>query len=383
MNRRPSGVTLSAVVLGIFDLFLLLGGLMYVFMAVLFARSPELMASSVTNGAPPPQQLIVGMMGFFALAALLCAAWGVSTFVGLLRMKNWARISIMVIGGCLTALSLFQLFCCVLVQVMIASGGLPQNANSANLAATNLNVLQGIFLFGDAICVAIAAIGIWWIVYFAKRKTRAAFESVTLQTTLSSTAQMNPATPITDFSVAQPLEAAQPVAVQPVAQVPEEPPSRPVSMTVVAVLTFFSSVSLVFCCVLPYPVLFFGVQIGGASKYVAVIAMAALYALAGFGLLQRKHFGWLAAVGMNLFGLLQMLAFLSPQVRGRFMNLMQSMSYRMTPAMSNSPQFSAQMMLQQKLMAQMMMPIFAVSGLFVLFILVLLWRARWWYKSSE
>src|SRR6202035_4838338 len=118
----------------IFDAFLLLGGLMYVFMAILFARSPELAASSAANGTPPPPQgLLVGMMGFFAVAALLCFAWGLSTFVGLLRMKNWARISIMVIGGCLAALSLFQLFCCVLVQVMLASGALSQNAGSANI----------------------------------------------------------------------------------------------------------------------------------------------------------------------------------------------------------------------------------------------------------
>jgi hypothetical protein len=387
MNRRPSGVTLSAVVLGIFDIFLLIAGLIYVMIAFVFARSPGLPAASVPNGAPPPQQLVVGMMAFFALFALLCAAWGISTFVGLLRMRNWARISIMIIGGCLAALSLFELFFCILVQIMIKTGGLPQNANSANLAAANPAALQVFFLIGDAMCVAVAAIGIWWIVYFAKQKTRAAFESVALQPALSSTAQLNPATPITDFSVAQPVEPAQPVPVQHVVPVPApeaipEAPTRPISMTIVAVLCFLGCASLALCCLLPYPQFFFGVQVSEASKYVLLIAMSVFYALAGFGLLRRMYFGWLLAVGMNLLGLLNMLTFLSPSVRERYMAFMQTLSQSAAPPMPSAAQASAQIF-QQQLMAQMMFPVFAVCGLFILFILALLWRARWWYKSTE
>lgn len=368
MNRRPSGVTLSAVVLGIFDIFLLIAGLIYVMIGFVFARSPGFPAPSVANGAPPSQQLVVGMIAIFALFALLCAAWGISTFVGLLRMRNWARISIMIIGGCLAALSLFELFCCVLVQIMIKTGGLPQNANSANLAAINPAALQGFFLIGDGMCVAVAAIGIWWIVYFAKQKTRAAFESVTLQPALSSTAQLNPATPIIDFSVAQPLESAQPVPVQPAALVPApeaipEAPTRPISMTIVAALSFLGCVSLAFCCLLPYPQFMFGVQIGGASKYALLTAIAVLYALAGFGLLN-------------------MLAFASPSVRGRYMAFEQSIAQSAAPPMPSAAQASVQI-LQQQLMTRMMFPTFAVCGLFILFILVLLWRARWWYKSSN
>jgi hypothetical protein len=324
-------------------------------------------------------------MGFFALFALLCAAWGISTFVGLLRMRNWARVSIMIIGGCIAALSLFELFCCILVQMMVASGGFPQNANSANLAATSPAALQGIFLFGDVMCVTIAAVGIWWIVYFARRKTRAAFEPAALPTILSSTTQLYPAGPITDFSVAQPVETAQPVTLQPVTTVPvaeaiPDAPARPISMIIVAVLSFLSSVSLALCCVLPYPVFFFGAQIGGASKYLVLLAMSALYALAGFGLLQRKYSGWLAAVGMNLFGLVNMLILMSPSARARYMAFMQNVSQSMTPAMPNAPQVSAQVMLQEKLIAEMMVPLFVMCALFILFILILLWRAHWWYK---
>jgi hypothetical protein len=198
---------------------------------------------------------------------------------------------------------------------------------------------------------------------------------------------LNPATPIIDFSVAQPLESAQPVPVQPAALVPApeaipEAPTRPISMTIVAALSFLGCVSLAFCCLLPYPQFMFGVQIGGASKYALLIVIAVLYALAGFGLLRRMHSGWLIAVGLNLFGLLNMLAFASPSVRGRYMAFEQSIAQSAAPPMPSAAQASVQI-LQQQLMTRMMFPTFAVCGLFILFILVLLWRARWWYKSSN
>jgi flagellar biosynthesis protein FlhB len=94
------------------------------------------------------------------------------------------------------------------------------------------------------------------------------------------------------------------------------------------------------------------------------------------------HFGWLIAVGLNLLGLLNMLAFLFPSVRERYMAFMQTVSQSAAPTMPNAAQASAQIF-QQQLMANMMFPIFTVCSLFILFILVLLWRARWWYKSSE
>jgi len=143
---------------------------------------------------------------------------------------------------------------------------------------------------------------------------------------------------------------------------------------------FLGSISLAFCCLLPYPQFMFGVQIDGASKYLLLIAMAALYAVAGIGLLRRMHFGWLLAVGMQILGLLNLLTFLSPHVRQRYMDLLQTISKASAPAMPDATQASVQMF-QQKLMSQMMMPLFAVSGLFILFILVLLWRARWAYTT--
>ena len=153
-------------------------------------------------------------------------------------------------------------------------------------------------------------------------------------------------------------------------------------MTIIAVLLFLSAGSMLLCCLLPYPLFFFGVQVSGASEYAVLISLAALYVLAGFGLLKRMHFGWLLAVGVNILALMNLLTLLSPNVRERYMAYLQRMSQSMTPAMPDASQVPAQM-LQQKMMTQMMVPMLGLGGVFVLFILVLLWRARWAYKNND
>jgi len=381
MHRRPSGVTLSAVVLGVIDLFLLLCGLFYVVLAVLFASHPFIPPSAAGQPAPPPYLLTI-MTGLIAGLTLLCALWGISTFVGLLRMRSWASVSIMIIGGCLILISLFQLFGCILAQLTLKNLVLPPNAGSANLVPPNPAALQGAFFFLEALCLCVAAIGVWWIVYFARQKTRDAFAQARLGAALTGTAQLNPAAPITDFSVAQPLQPAAPgVESQPVETAPATP-ERPISMTIVAALMFLSSVSLAFCCFIPYPQFMFGVQVSGAAEYALLLAMAVLYALAAYGLLRRIHFGWLLAVGMHMLGLLNLFTFVSPNVRQRYMDLLQTISKTSAPAMPDATQMSV-FAFQQKLMGEMMMPVYVVCALFILFLLVLLWRARWWYTTTS
>jgi hypothetical protein len=385
MQRRPSGVTFSAVVLGVIDLFLLFSGLVNVILAFLFARNPGFLPTA-PNQPAPPAHLMVAFMGFAALTTLICATWGISTFFGLLRMKNWARISIMIIGGCLTALALIQLFGCIIAQVSMKNLIVPPNAGSANLLATNPDALQGAFLFIDTFCLAVAAVGIWWLVYFARRKTRDAFELVPVEAKLSSTAQLNPGTPITDFSlaqpIAQPMEVAQPATVIPVVEVVPAERARPISMTIVAVLLFLSALSMLFCCLLPFPLFFFGIEMSGWSAHIVLLSMAALYVLAGYGLLQRMHFGWVLAVGIQILALLNVLTMLSPPVRERWIAYTRSMAATMMPASPSTAMLPTQM-LQQNMMREMMIPSLVLGAVFVLFLLVLLWRARWAYKSSR
>jgi len=383
MHRRPSGVTISAAILGIISLFLFLVGVFYITVAVLFARAPEIALSAPGTQAPPPH-LLPFVFGFMALMTLICAAWGLSTFVGLLRMSRWSRISIMIIGGCIAAFSLLQLFGCIIAQIAMKNFVPPPNYGSTNLVPPDPNALQAVFFIGEATCVCIAAIGIWWLVYFARKRTREAFALVPLRPTLTSTAQLNPATPITDFSVAYPIDPVQPTATEvaaPIAVVHE----RPISMTIVAALMFLAALSMLMCCLVPFPLFFFGMKFSGWSAHVLLISLAALYAVAGFGLLKRIHLGWLLAVGLQLLGLLNVLTMLSPPIRNHWLSYMRqtmASTQSMMPAMPGNTLASTQM-LQQKMMSMVMVPGLILGVVYVLVVLVLLWRARWAYKSSE
>jgi hypothetical protein len=396
MHRRPTGVTLSAVVLGVFDLFLLLTGLFYTTLTVLFARSSGVLPA-VPGKPTPPEHLLPIICGLLALMTLVCAIWGISTFFGLLRMRRWARISIMVIGGCLAAFSLLELFGSIIVQISMKNFVLPPNAGSGNLVPPNPEAMQGAFYFVEGICVIIAAIGLWWLVYFALQRTREAFELVSLQTGLNSTTQLNPAALFTDFSVAHPLDPSQLAPAQPAPEISgDQLPAtqaapaanaRPVSMTIVAVLLFLGALSMLVCCVFllefPVPLFFFGVKISGASSGVLTISMAALYAVAGYGLLRRMPIGWLLAVGVYILGLLNLLTMLSPPIRIRWLSYMREIAastQTIMPAVAGNATAPMQMF-QQKLMAELMVPSLLLGIVFMLFILVLLWRARWAYKT--
>jgi len=385
MHRRPSGVTLSAAVLGLISLFLFLGGVFDITVAVLFANGSGAALSTPGNPAPP-QNLMLFVFGFMALTTLICAAWGMSTFLGLLRMSRWARISIMIIGGCLAAMSLLQLFVCIIAQVTMKNFVPPPNFGSSTLVAPDPNALQGVFFVGEALWLCIAAIGIWWLVYFARRRTREAFALVPLKPFLSSTAQLNPATPITDFSVAQPIDPAQPAAEVPIGEAaPAAVRERPISMTIVAVLLLLAALSMLTCLLIPVPLFFFGMKFSGSYAHLLLISMAALYAVAGIGLLRRMSLGWLLAVGVNLLGLLNLLTMFSPPIRFRWLVYMReamASTQSMVPAVPNSALVPAQM-LQQKMLGALIVPSLVLGILYVLVILVLLWRARWAYKGNE
>jgi hypothetical protein len=382
MHHRPSGVTFSAVVLGIISFFLFFGGLFDVVVAVVFFSNPGIAPS--TPGQPaPPQGLMVAMFGLMALLTLACAIWGISTVVGLMRMRRWARISIMIIGGCVTAFSLLYLILTIVVQVAMKNFTPPPNfSNSPTLVGPDANAVQGVFFLMDAFCLGVVAIGVWWLVYFARRRTAEAFARVALTPALSSTAQLNPAMPITDFSVAQPIDPAQPARDVPATPVTSAP-GLPVSMIIVAVLLLLGAFSMLVCLFFPYPMFFFGIKFSGLYAHLLLISLAALYALAGVGLLRRMSLGWLLAVGVHLLGLLNLLTMLSPPVRNRWMFFMREAMASTQPLMptmpGNSPT-SVQIM-QSKLISELMVPSLIFGVLYVLVMLVLLWRARWAYKT--
>lgn len=145
---RPVGVTASAVVAILGSIFaLLLAGIM---VATPYIAPPQ---AQPPNGA----QFIIAAAGMFAVLAGI----GIWTAVGLFRLRSWARISILVFAGFLTAVSIFSLLITMVVPIGEYSAG------TVHTFYRTIVVMFGIPL----------VVGVWWLIQFNTQSTKAAFAS--------------------------------------------------------------------------------------------------------------------------------------------------------------------------------------------------------------
>jgi len=126
---------------------------------VYVAFSPTFQTAVAKNPAPGIYKgVAIAMAGF--MAAMV--AWGIMTAVGLIKLRGWARISILVFAGLLTGMSVIMGLTTLALQPP-ASPGVPVNA-----MRTMRYVMAAVYAVP-------LLIGIWWLVQFSHRDTRAAF----------------------------------------------------------------------------------------------------------------------------------------------------------------------------------------------------------------
>lgn len=155
-SARPIGVTLSAVVC-------LLGSAVTVVIGVgvlvaSFGLPPSVPASMV---APPADSARVMLTSAVMLTVL--AALGIATGIGLLKLRPWARTSILVFGGVMAAI-------CLSAGLMIFALSLPvQQTMPDGLTMAKLRpIMLGMYTVPFLI-------GVWWLVQFNRPGTKAAF----------------------------------------------------------------------------------------------------------------------------------------------------------------------------------------------------------------
>lgn len=157
---RPAGVVLAAVLLGIVAVFgILCTGCGVVF--AIFTHNP------VLPNAFRPYAVFINAIG---LCFFLWCGW---TVIDLFRMRSWARISAAVIG------ILVALF------AAIAGGGVlaaRRYAVPLPAGASNMNV-SAVMTWVAVVWFVLAAIGVWWAVYFNLAPVRAAFGAARLMVT--------------------------------------------------------------------------------------------------------------------------------------------------------------------------------------------------------
>jgi hypothetical protein len=96
--------------------------------------------------------------------------WGCASAVAVLRLKPWGRISFIVYGGLLVAFGALDAVGSMMSGVILAS--MPQNADlPQGVLAVTMGVMVGISL-------AMAAIGVWWLIMFNRVAVKSAFATV-------------------------------------------------------------------------------------------------------------------------------------------------------------------------------------------------------------
>src|SRR5271155_2866959 len=152
---RSAGVTISAVVVIIGSALTLLGGAIVILGAIVLSKTGQAASISATIADVEIIEAVM-FLGF--------GGWGLASGIGLIGLKSWARISLLVFAGILVLVSLPA----VAIMPFIS---LP-NTNAADLPANFMSIVRvGIVLF----YAAFAALGGFWLYFFNKRSVTAQF----------------------------------------------------------------------------------------------------------------------------------------------------------------------------------------------------------------
>jgi hypothetical protein len=261
MKRLP-GVIAAAIVLILFSLVhLLFTGLMFV-AAYFIPLTPS------ASGMPPTPAWFLWMACAIGVLLVGFAAWGIATAVGLFRMKHWARISILIIGGLTAAFALISI-------VSMLAGMAISTIVPANIDPSQTQRLQPTMLVVFGVLAAVYTIplslAIWWLVYFNLRRVREAFAAISGAV---------------------------------------EPSRRPLLISILAVFFLVGLTNCLVMALLPIPSAFFGFVFHGWQKCAYYFLLAALNGAAGIGLWKLKEWGRRIALLLQGIGIVKTLVYL-------------------------------------------------------------------------
>jgi hypothetical protein len=272
--KRSAGVTIAAVVA-------LLGSICAGFFAILGLIAPLFLSrgNDATRNLPKQGPLpLIATVIMGALVEFGFSGWGLATAIGLIRLKPWSRISILIYAGLLAVSVSFMALIIMLLP-------LPVTPNTAQ----NFNF---IFRFTTAsFCAVLLFIAVWWLVLFTRKSVVAQFSG--------------PAAIATIPAVPTPAGYAVRAAVTPSLR-------RPLTITLIAWLYVVSVPMMIPSLLLSQaqriPVPFFSTMLEGRGVLIYFAVFAPLILAAGIALLKNKTWGFWLAAGIQLFGLLNLAA---------------------------------------------------------------------------
>lgn len=287
-SKRPSAGIIVIAILA------LIGSALVLLMGLVMLAIPWITPIPQTPNAPFPPGFFKVMMALMSLFYLGLAVWGIVTSIGLFRLKEWARISMIVFSVLLIAISAFG-------GLMIMIIPFPTTPNQA----ADHTATVWVRAFMAAFWLFHLSIGVWWLVFFNRAKVKLQFGSLPANAAGSAPEVAYSASPLA------PLPAAA-----------SRGPQRPLSLTIIAWLLLIGCLYLPANLFLRPPVLLFTKILTGwaASAYLLLVAAVSLYI--GIGLLQLKPVARSVGVYFYSFFLANSMTFLLPGGSARKMEML-------------------------------------------------------------
>jgi hypothetical protein len=330
-KNRSAGITVIAV-LALIGSALLLG------LAGLMAIAMFVTPTPVPNNAQLPPMFFKVFKVVVPLFYAAPAVWGIVTAIGLLQLKNWARISTIVFSVLMVVFGAFGMLTSMVFFLKPPPGN-----------GLDPRVLSYIGLAAAVFSLAQIGIGIWWMVFFNRASVKAQFVPQPPSfpysgqgTAVYALDMPHSATPPPPGSA---LTDLAPPPTQPIAA--PDATARPLSISIIAWFLLVGCLFVPFNIIFHAPVTLFTTILTGWPATLLLLVFAALNLYTGIALLKMKQAGRLIAIGYSIFGFLNVLVFyFAPGGRARFarlMELQQSMFPWMQSAQATSP-FQANML---------------------------------------
>jgi len=246
--NRSTGVTVSAVVVFI--------GCAFTLLSAAFSMLAFVALRNITAQPEFVRYFMVGM----AMLEVAFAIWGTLSGIGLLRLRDWARISMVVFSVLLLLFTLPGLLFIPLLPLG-PPGNVPENF--VLLVKLGMGIFYGL----------LAALGGWWVYFFNKRSVKDQFRGVS-----------------------QGAPALVP------------PRARPLSISIIGWILTISAFFVLPALLMRLPLFFFGTLFTGGPAQLIMLAWCGLQFSAGVGLLRLRPWGRMLAVGTLSLGMLNGLA---------------------------------------------------------------------------
>ena len=150
--NRPGGITASVVVLSFGSLLCLAMSAICVLVFLIFPMPPSSQTSQL------PRVFVLFPIALFAGIG----GWGLATVIGLLRIRRWGRISMLVFSGMLVLFNGTGMLMILFLPLPSADARTDHIMNITRIVMVAFYLVQ-------------VLVGIWWLVYFNRPKVKDLF----------------------------------------------------------------------------------------------------------------------------------------------------------------------------------------------------------------